>query len=111
MQEPVRERPAPLTSHHFRTDNDVAELARKSFRQLAQPVDWEREHVGYLVDRQMLALERADLLARHEAEPELALLDALPFEHRPGERDDRLFVDRGAASVVDLDLDHRRRSA
>ena len=50
VQQPVRERPAPLVADDLRADDDVAERARHPVGQLVAAVDREREHVGHLVD-------------------------------------------------------------
>ena len=55
VQDPVDERPAPLLADDLRADDDVAERPRDAVRQLVEAVDREREHVGRLVDAEVLA--------------------------------------------------------
>src|SRR3954471_16671781 len=62
VQQPVRERPAPLGADDLRAEDDIAERARYSFRDLVAAVDREREHIGRLVDPKMVALQLAHLV-------------------------------------------------
>ena len=50
VQHRVHERRAPVVADHLRTDDDVAELARQSLRQIVERVDRERERIRRLVD-------------------------------------------------------------
>src|SRR5215469_5506978 len=103
--------PLPLVPDHLRADDDVAEGARHPLRNRVAAVDREREDVGHLVDRQMLALQRAHLLFVDERNPELAVVHAFGAEHPARQLHRRRLVDLDAASVVDLDGDHRPRSS
>src|SRR5436190_18671144 len=103
VQEPVDERLPPRLPHHLRADDRVAELAWHSGRQTPAPIDRERENIGWLIDPEVLVLERPDLVGPDEDEPELALLDALGREHLARERARTVSVDLDAASVRDLD--------
>ena len=69
-------------------------------------VDREREHVGRLVDAEVVALQRAHLVGPDERQPELAVVDALRTQHRASVLDRSALVDRDTAPVVDLDGDH-----
>ncbi len=104
----MHERRAPRLADDLRAHDDVPELARQPIRQLLARVDRERERVGLLVDAEVLALQVADLLRRDEREPELTVGHSLGLEHTAGELDGTVLVDAGAASVLDLDLDHQR---
>jgi hypothetical protein len=46
VQQAVHERPAPRLADDLRAEHDVAERARNPRRQLVEPVDRKREHVG-----------------------------------------------------------------
>ena len=105
----MRQRRPPGVADHLRAEDDVAERARHSLRELVAPVDREREHVGRLVDPEVLALQRADLLRPDEREPELAVLDPLGAQHAAGELDGGPLVHLDTASVVDLDGQHGHR--
>src|SRR6266508_2530619 len=83
----------------------VTERARNPFGNLVAPVDREREHVGRLVDPEVVALEVADLFLVDERDPELAVLDAFRGEQAPRELDGSGLVDLHPAPVVDLDRD------
>ena len=109
VQEPVHERRAPRLADDLRADDEVSERARQSGRKLVAPVEREREHVRGLVDPEVVLLERAALVGRHEREPELALHDPLGGEHAPDELDRGGFVDLRPAPVLDLDDDHGHR--
>ncbi len=102
----MRQRRAPRLTDDRGAEHDVAERARQAFRQLVAAVDREREHVGRLVDPEMLALQLAHLLRPDEREPELPVLDSLSPQHRTRELDGRALVDLDTASVVDLDGQH-----
>src|SRR5947207_1974674 len=110
VQHRVHQRPAPVVAGHLRADDDVAELARQSFRQVVERVHRERERVRRLVDPEMLELQRSALLRSDEDEAELARLDPLRREHAARELAGALLVDRDARAVVHLDLDHRLRA-
>ena len=81
VQETVDERLAPVLADDLGTDDDVTELARHARRQLLAAVDRKREHVGGLVDPEVLALQRPRLFAVHEREPELAVVDSFLLQH------------------------------
>src|SRR6476646_11216632 len=81
MQETMHERLPPGLAGDLRAENRVAELAWHPFRQALAAVDRKREHVGRLVDIQMLALQRADLVRADEQQAELSLLDPFGREH------------------------------
>src|SRR5690349_14500821 len=106
VQEPVDERLPPRLPHHLRAENRVSELAWHSGRQTPSPIDREGEYVGWLIDPQVLVLERPDLVGPDEDEAELALLDALGREHLASERARTVGVDGDAAAIRDLDRDH-----
>ena len=106
VEQPVRQRRAPRLADDRGAEDDVAERARQAFRQLVAAVDREREHVGRLVDPEMLALQLAHLLRPDEREPELPVLDSLSPQHRTRELDGRALVDLDTAPVVDLDGQH-----
>ncbi len=55
MEDPVHEWPPPLVADDLRADDDVAERARNAVGELVEAVDRKREHVGLLVDPEMLA--------------------------------------------------------
>ena len=106
VQDPVHERPPPLLTDDRGADDDVAERPRDAFRQLVEAVDREREHVGRLVDAEVLGLERADLVGADERDPQLGVRHALGGERvtREGDRSGGVHFD--AAPVRDLDFDH-----
>ena len=111
VQQPVHERRPPLLADDLRAEDDVAERARHPVGQLVPPVDREGEHVGRLVDAEVVALQRAHLVGPGEREPELAVLDPLGGEDAPRQLDGGRLVDLGAAPVLDLDRDgHRFRA-
>ena len=85
VQKRVDERPAPVLANDFGTNDRVAELAREALGNPVARVDREREHVGRLVDPEMLALEPPDLVRRHEVDPELAFLHSLGGEDVPSD--------------------------
>ena len=106
VQQTVDERGAPAVADDLWAEDDVAEHARYPCRQLVPAVDREGEDVRDLVDAEVRPLQRLDLVRPDEREPHLALLDPLRGEHLPRECDDPRRVDRGAAPVGHLDLDH-----
>ena len=83
MQKPVHKRDAPGLADHLRAENRISELARQAGLEGVAPVDREGEHVRHLVDSQMLALERTDLIRPDEVQPELAVVDPLLGQHCP----------------------------
>src|SRR5438105_5678000 len=111
VQEAVRQRPPPLVAHHLRAENDVAEDARHTLVNDLAAVDREREHIGGLVDPEVIALQLAHLVRTDERDPELAVLDPLGPQHAPRELDGPGLVDLRPASVLDVDGDHRFRSS
>src|SRR5579872_2446391 len=110
VQDGVNERRAPLRPDDLRADDDVAELARQPVGQLVERIERKRERVGRLVDAEVLALQRLALLRADEREPELARVDAFGSEDAADQLDRAGLVDLHARPVLDLDLDHRRRS-
>ncbi len=66
VQQPVHERRPPGLADDLRAEDRVAELARQPSAQRVAAVDREREHVGRLVDPEVLALQRADLVRPDE---------------------------------------------
>ena len=106
VEKAVRERRAPGVADDLRAEDDVAELAGNAGGERVAAVDREREHVGRLVDAQVLALQRAALVRADERDPELAVLDPLGCEHAAGVVGGGSGVDLEAAPVGDLDLDH-----
>src|SRR5207248_495376 len=111
VQHAVRERPPPGLSDHGRTEDDVAEHARHTLVNRPDAVDRERQDVGHLVVRQVLALQGAHLLLTDEGDAELTVLDTLGAKHVARQLDRAALVDVDAASVVDLDRDHLLRSS
>src|SRR4051812_48669001 len=108
MQHGVHERRAPRLAHDLRAEDDVAELARRALRHRVTAVDRKGKRVGLLVDAQMVALERADLLRADELQAELAVVDALFVQHAANQLRRGVCVELGARPVRDLDLHHRR---
>jgi hypothetical protein len=108
VEERMDERLAPLLSDDLGADDRIAELPRKPVGHLLALIDREREHVGLLVDPQVLALQAPDLVRFDEVDAELSVLDAFRREYALRERDRSLLVDLLPASVVDLDRDHQR---
>ena len=106
VQQPVRERRAPRLADDLWAQHDVAERARHAVGQLVAAVDREREHVGRLVDPEVLALQHADLVGPDEREPELAVLDPLGPQYAASQLDRGALVHRLPAPVVDLDGQH-----
>src|SRR5581483_8029366 len=106
---PVRQRLAPTLADDLRAEDDVAEHAGRPGGHLAAAVDREREHVGRLVDSEVIALQRPHLLAGDEREAELAVVDSLGPEHAPGQLDRGGLVDLDAAPILDLDRQHAQR--
>ncbi len=100
------ERRPPLGAHHRGAEDDVSERARLPLREVVAPVEREREHVGRLVDSEMLALELAHLLSTYERDAELAVRDAFGGKHAPGEIRCLRLGDLRPASVLRLDRDH-----
>ena len=90
VEQAVHERRPPGFAHDLRAEHRVAELARQPGRQLLAPVDREGQHVGRLVDAEVLAFERAHLLRADERDAQLALVDALGRKHAPRELDSAL---------------------
>ena len=62
VEETVDEGPPPCVAHNLRADDDVPELARDAGRKRFARVDRKCEHVGRLVDAEVLAPEPAHLL-------------------------------------------------
>src|SRR5665213_1717737 len=111
VQQPVRQRPAPFLAHHLRAEHDVAECTRHSFGDVLAAVDRERQHVGRLVDPEVLALQPAHLVLADERDPELPFFDPFGPEHTPCQFNGAGLVDLGTASVLHVDGDHRFRSS
>ena len=107
VEQAVGQRRPPGVADDGRAEHDIAERARKALGQLVAAVDREREDVGRLVDPEVLALQGPHLVGPDEREPELAVLDPLGAQHAAGELDRGALVHRLAASVVDLDGQHR----
>src|SRR3954471_17417153 len=107
MQYRVHERRVPGVADHRRTEDDVAELPRETGRQVVASVDRKRERVGRLVDTEVLAFERTALVRSDEREPDLALVDSFRGEDRANDRGRLVGVELGAASIEDLNVDHR----
>ena len=108
VEERMDERSPPLLSHDLRTDDRVAELPRRPVGHSFALVDRECEHVGRLVDPEVLALQTPDLVRLDEVDAQLSLVDAFGGEHALCERDRPSLVDVLTASVVDLDRDPQR---
>src|SRR5207253_3113040 len=106
MQDGVDERRPPRVAYDLRADNDVPELTRQPVGKLVQRVDRECERVRLLVDPEMVALQRSDLVGVDECKSELALVDTLAGEHATCQLDRRVPVDVLPASVLDLDVHH-----
>src|SRR5579859_1582585 len=111
MEEPVGERPAPLVADDLRTEDDVPERTRDSGGKLVAAVDRERQDVGGFVDPEMLALQPLHLVRVDECNPKLTVVDPLGVQDAPRELDRARLVHAQAASVLDLDGDHRFRSS
>src|SRR5439155_19798633 len=86
--------------------NGIAELAGDSHGQALAAVDREREHVGGLIDSEVVALQHPDLLGADEDEAELPLLDALGGQHRAGKRGRSFLVHLDTAAIRYFDRDH-----
>src|SRR5688572_32144134 len=110
MEKAVHQRLAPALPDDLGTEDDVAQRAGLPVRKLVTAVEREREDVRRLVDTEVLALERAHLVARDPRDAELAVGYSFSRDDPDGERLRRGAVDRYAASVVGLDRDHRRRA-
>src|SRR5215207_4893966 len=80
VEERMDERLAPLLSDDLWAADRVAELSRKPVGHLFPLIDRECEHVGGLVDPQVLALQAPDLVRLDEVDAELSLLDAFGRE-------------------------------
>ena len=106
VQQTVDQRRPPLGAHHRGAEDDVSERARLALREVVAPVEREGEHVGYLVDPEMLALEPAHLLSPYERDAELTVRDAFGGEHPPGKIRCLRLCDLHPASVLRLDRDH-----
>src|SRR5918995_4300956 len=109
MEETVDERPAPLGLDDLGAEDDVAELARHTVGELVPPVDRKGEDVGRLVDPEVPALQLPHSLGALERNAEIALLHALRRQHAAADVGDGGLVHGQAASVFELDPDHRRR--
>jgi hypothetical protein len=109
VQEPVHEGPPPLGADELGAENDVAELARDALGELVPPVDRKREDIGGLVDPQVAVLELPHALGALEGHAEIALFHALGAQDTAAQLHDRDLLQRHAASVFELDADHRRR--
>src|SRR4029079_7037269 len=72
-------------------------------------VDREREHVGCLVDAEVVPLQRAALVRADEGDPDLAAIDTLRGQDAAGMVGRSILVDVEARAVLDLDLDQRVR--
>src|ERR1700730_12189555 len=81
VQHRVHDGSAPRFSNHLRADDNVTELTRHSCRQRLPAVDRESERIRLLVDREMLALQVADLIGTDELQAELAILDSLRLQN------------------------------
>jgi hypothetical protein len=108
VEERMDERLTPLLSDDLWADDRIAELSRKPVGDLFALIDREREHVGGLVDPQVLSLQAPNLVRPDEMDAELSVLDAFPREYALRERDRFRLVDFLPASVVDLDRNHQR---
>src|SRR5438105_10550797 len=106
----MHDRGPPLVPDDLRTHDDVPQLPRQPIREIVERVDRECERVGYLVDPQMLLLQRTTLLRRDEHEAELAGVDSFGGKDATRQLPGALLVDRDARAIVDLDLDHRLRA-
>src|SRR6478672_9340199 len=106
MQETMHERLPPGLAGHLRTQNGVAQLAWDPRRQALSAVDWKRKHVGRLVDVQMFALQRANLVGPDEQEAELSFLDPFGREDVAGKLARAFLVNVDATSIRDFDGDH-----
>src|SRR5215210_5860711 len=110
VEQPVDERALPGRADHLGTQHHVAELTGHGGRKLLAAVDREREHIRRLVDSEVVSLQRPDLAGSDERKAEIARVDALGRERAAAQGEGALLVDRHAAPVLELDLDHERRS-
>src|SRR5215218_982189 len=107
VQHGMYERRAPRVADDLRTEHDVAELPRDTFRQLVEPVDRECERIAFLVHAEVLALQLADLVRRHELQAQLSRFDAVRAQDLPDQLLGRVDIELRPGAVPDLDLDHR----
>src|SRR6476469_8714458 len=106
----MRQRRLPILADDLRTEDDIAELSGDAGGERVAAVDREREHVGRLVDAQVLALQGAALVRSDERDPELAVVDPLGREDAPCVVGGGGAIDLEAAAILDLDLyGHRVR--
>src|SRR5256885_15668393 len=77
VQEPVHERLPPGLADDLRAQDRVTELARQPGLERLTRVDRKGEHVGHLIDAQVVPLEGAHLVRPDEMQAELTFLD--PF--------------------------------
>src|SRR3954463_4052939 len=102
----MREGPAPVVADDLRAEDDVAERARHSLRQLVASVDRERQDVGRLVDAEMIPFQPAHLVRADERDPELTAVDPLGAQDPLRELAHARLVHDQAAPVLELDGNH-----
>ena len=83
VQQTVGQRPAPVVADDLRAEHHVAERARHARGEVVAAVDREREHVGRLVDPEVVPLQGAHLVEPDERDPELTVVDPLCVQHAP----------------------------
>src|SRR5271154_3160691 len=108
MEQPMRERRAPLGADALRAEDHVAERAWNALGELVASVDRKRKDICRLVDHEGLALQLPHLFEPAEPGAELALGDALGAQHGARNFARSRLVDLEAAAIVDLDREHQR---